>query len=80
MANVGNMEDNVVKLEYQGKEIILIPTAHVSKQSAELVRKVINEEKPESIVLNLTKDDTKICRTRKHGKTRILFRSSNQKR
>jgi len=53
MANVGNMEDNVVKLEYQGKEIILIPTAHVSKQSAELVRKVINEEKPESICIEL---------------------------
>ncbi|NQT04358.1 MAG: TraB/GumN family protein [Planctomycetes bacterium] len=47
------MEDNVVKLEYQGKEIILIPTAHVSKQSAELVRKVINEEKPESICIEL---------------------------
>lgn len=47
------MENNIFKLEYQGKEIILIATAHVSKQSAELVKKVINEEKPDSICIEL---------------------------
>jgi pheromone shutdown-related protein TraB len=47
------MEDNIVKLKYQDKEIILIATAHVSKQSAELVRKVIDEEKPDSICIEL---------------------------
>lgn len=53
MGNTGSMENNIFKLEYQGKEIILIATAHVSKQSAELVKKVINEEKPDSICIEL---------------------------
>ena len=47
------MGDSVVKLEYQGKEIILIATAHVSKESAELVKQVINKEKPDSVCVEL---------------------------
>lgn len=47
------MEDNVVRLAYQDKEIILIGTAHVSQESAELVRRVIDEEKPDSICVEL---------------------------
>jgi pheromone shutdown-related protein TraB len=51
--NTGSMEDNVVRLAYQDKEIILIGTAHVSQESAELVRRVIDEEKPDSICVEL---------------------------
>ena len=47
------MEDNVVRLVYQDKEIILIGTAHVSRESAELVKRVIDEEKPDSICIEL---------------------------
>ncbi len=47
------MEDNVFRLEYQDKEIFLIGTAHVSQESAELVKKVIDEEKPDSICIEL---------------------------
>jgi len=47
------MEDNVVRLAYQDKEIILIGTAHVSQESAELVKRVIDEEKPDSICIEL---------------------------
>ena len=43
------MEDNIVRLEYRGKEIILVATAHVLKQSADLIRKVIHEEQPDSV-------------------------------
>ena len=53
MSNTGKIEDNIVKLQYQDKEIILIATAHVLQQSAELVKKVINEEKPDSICIEL---------------------------
>lgn len=35
-------EEHITRVEYQGKEIILIATAHVSKQSAELVKEVID--------------------------------------
>ncbi|MFC1892563.1 TraB/GumN family protein [Chloroflexota bacterium] len=47
------MEDNVVRLAYQDKEIILIGTAHVSQESAEIVKRVIDEEKPDSICIEL---------------------------
>jgi len=47
------MEENVTKIEYQDKEIILIATAHVLKQSAELVKKVITEEQPDSVCIEL---------------------------
>ncbi len=49
-------EDNVKRLNYQDKEIILIATAHVSKESAELVKKVIDEEHPDSICIELDAD------------------------
>jgi pheromone shutdown protein TraB len=47
------MEENVVRLAYHGKEIILLGTAHVSQESAELVKKVIDEEKPDCICVEL---------------------------
>ncbi len=47
------MEQNITRLEYQDKEIILIATAHVSKESAELVKQVILEERPDSVCVEL---------------------------
>jgi pheromone shutdown-related protein TraB len=47
------MEENIVRLDYRGKEIILIATAHVLEQSAELVKKVIDEEQPDSVCVEL---------------------------
>jgi pheromone shutdown-related protein TraB len=38
-----------------GKEIILIGTAHVSKESADLVEDVINREKPDTVCVELCK-------------------------
>jgi pheromone shutdown-related protein TraB len=38
------------------KEILLIATAHVSKESAELVKKVIEEERPDSVCIELDED------------------------
>ena len=47
------MEDNITRLDYNGKNIILIATAHVSEQSAQLVKKIIEEEKPDSVCVEL---------------------------
>ncbi len=47
------MDQNITKLNYQEKEIILIATAHVSKQSIELVKQVIAEEQPDSVCIEL---------------------------
>jgi len=41
------------RIRVQGKEIILIGTAHISRQSIELVKKTIEEEKPEIVGIEL---------------------------
>lgn len=42
-------------LNYKGKELIIIGTAHISKQSAELVENVILSEKPDIVCVELDK-------------------------
>ena len=46
-------EENITRLEMNGKEYILIGTAHVSKHSAEQVKEVIEAEKPDSVCVEL---------------------------
>jgi len=46
-------DDQITRLHINGKEIILIGTAHVSKTSAELVKEVIEEEQPDSVCIEL---------------------------
>lgn len=50
------MENNIIQINYQDKLITLIPTAHVSKNSAELVEKTIDKLKPDSICIELDQD------------------------
>lgn len=45
--------DPVTRLYVNDKEIILVGTAHVSQLSVELVKKVIEEEKPDSVCIEL---------------------------
>ncbi|SDL21654.1 TraB/GumN family protein [Natronincola ferrireducens] len=46
-------EENITRIDLDGKEIILIGTAHVSKQSAEEVKEVIEAERPDSVCVEL---------------------------
>jgi pheromone shutdown-related protein TraB len=48
-----NNRDPIHRLSYDGKEILLVGTAHVSKQSVELVKSVIAEEKPDTVCVEL---------------------------
>lgn len=49
-----NNNNKMVKQLYAGdKEVILIGTAHVSKESAELVSTIIHKEKPDSVCVEL---------------------------
>lgn len=48
--------NNITRLMIGDKEIILIATAHVSKDSVELVRQVIEEEKPDSVCVELDEE------------------------
>ncbi|MDQ0155493.1 pheromone shutdown-related protein TraB [Robertmurraya andreesenii] len=45
--------ENITRIFLDEKEYILIGTAHVSKQSAELVKEVIETEKPDSVCIEL---------------------------
>jgi len=44
---------SVEKIKLGEKEIILVGTAHISDKSVELVRKTIEEEKPDSVGIEL---------------------------
>jgi len=46
-------ENNITRIDLDGREIILIGTAHVSKQSAEQVKEVIEQERPDSVCIEL---------------------------
>ncbi len=50
------MESNIIQINYQDKLITLIPTAHVSKNSVELVNETIDEVKPDCICIELDQD------------------------
>ena len=50
-------DPNIHRLSFEDKEIILIGTAHVSKQSAQQVEAVIEAEKPDTVCVEL-------CRSR----------------
>lgn len=46
-------EENITRIHLDNKEYILIGTAHVSKQSAEQVKDVIERENPDSVCVEL---------------------------
>lgn len=50
------MNENIVKLNYKDKEIYLVKTAHVSKNSINDVKECIGEVKPDVICIELDED------------------------
>lgn len=46
-------ENNITRIDLDGKELILIGTAHVSKQSAKQVKEIIEYERPDSVCIEL---------------------------
>lgn len=45
--------EHITRIPYQDKELILVGTAHVYQHSAELVKEVIEQEKPDSVCIEL---------------------------
>ena len=50
------MLENVLKLDYQDKELYLVKTAHVSKDSVEDVTRCVEEVEPDSICIELDQE------------------------
>jgi len=46
-------QDPVHRLEFGGKEVVLVGTAHVSKESVSLVKRVIESEEPDAVCVEL---------------------------
>ena len=44
---------NIHKLKIDEKEILLVGTAHISKDSAQEVKELIEQEKPDSVCVEL---------------------------
>ncbi|UCG64601.1 MAG: TraB/GumN family protein, partial [Deltaproteobacteria bacterium] len=44
---------NTHRLTFQDKEITLVGTAHVSRESTDLVEQVIEQEKPDTVCIEL---------------------------
>ena len=55
-----NNTDSIHHLTFDGKEIILLGTAHVSKESARLATEVVEAEKPDTVCVEL-------CESRYHS-------------
>jgi len=73
-------DKNITRLDYEGKEIILIATAHVSKESAQLVKQVIEEEQPDSVCIELDDDRYKSLQNPKAWENTDLVKIIKEKK
>lgn len=79
------MLNQVIRITVGGKEILLVGTAHVSAESVDLVRKTIDEEKPDAVAVELDAqryeslvnkkrwDETEIHKVLKEKKTQLFL-------
>ncbi|MEW9122854.1 MAG: TraB/GumN family protein [Thermotaleaceae bacterium] len=73
-------EENITRIDLNGKEIILIGTAHVSKHSAEQVKEVIESERPDSVCVELDDQRYQSIMSKDKWKEMDIFRIIKEKR
>ena len=73
-------EENITRIDIDGKEVILIGTAHVSKQSAEQVKEVIEFEKPDSVCVELDEQRYQSVINNKKWKDMDIFKVIKEKK
>ncbi|OAH58424.1 MULTISPECIES: TraB/GumN family protein [Bacillaceae] len=73
-------EENVTRIELNGKELILIGTAHVSRQSAEQVKEVIESERPDSVCIELDDQRYQSIMDRNKWKETDIFKVIKEKK
>lgn len=54
-----NLEADLTRLEVDGKEILLVGTAHISQESVDTVRRIIEREQPDTVCVELDKERVK---------------------
>ncbi len=75
-------DDNkmIHRLESEGKEVILLGTAHVSKESVDLVSTVINEEKPDTVCVELCEPRFQAIRQKDRWKNMDIIKVIREKK
>ncbi|KHF40669.1 TraB/GumN family protein [Halalkalibacter okhensis] len=73
-------EQNLTRLHIAGKELILIGTAHVSKQSAEQVKDVIELEKPDTVCVELDEQRYQSIKDANKWKNMDIFKVLKEKK
>lgn len=74
------MDSNIYRLKYLEKEIILIATAHVSKNSAKEVYDVITNEKPDSVCVELDEQRYKSLKEKDKWKNTNIIKIIKEKK
>ncbi|PYZ94996.1 conjugal transfer protein TraB [Salipaludibacillus keqinensis] len=73
-------EQNITRLTMDGKELILIGTAHVSKHSAEQVKEVIEAERPDTVCVELDEQRYKAVMEDSQWKDMDIFKVIKEKK
>jgi pheromone shutdown-related protein TraB len=72
--------DNIHRLTFEDREITLIGTAHVSRESADLVVKVIEEEKPDTVCVELCESRYKAIKEKNRWQNTDLIKVIKEKK
>lgn len=73
-------EPALVRLSLGDKEILLVGTAHVSRESAELVTRVIGEEKPDTVCVELCQPRYQALRDKNKWREMDIFQVIKEKK
>ena len=72
--------DNIHRLTFEDREITLIGTAHVSRESADLVTRVIEEEKPDTVCVELCESRYKAIKQKNRWQNTDLIKVIREKK
>ncbi|MBW2636765.1 MAG: TraB/GumN family protein [Deltaproteobacteria bacterium] len=72
--------ENIHRLTVKGKELILVGTAHVSKESAELVERTIEEEAPDTVCVELCRSRYDAIRQKSNWEEMDILKIIREKR
>ena len=74
------VKENINHLTFEDKEIYLVGTAHVSRESVDLVNQVINEEKPDTVCVELCRSRYESLTQKKNWQEANVFRVIREKK
>lgn len=75
-----NIQKNTDRIVCNGKEILLVGTAHVSRESAELVKNVIYDEKPDTVCVELCETRLKSVRDKEQWRNMDIVKVIKEKK